>query len=41
MPIRTFAKLKILRRPQLTPLARFELPPWSFRMTKLATKRSA
>jgi hypothetical protein len=39
MPSRPFAKLKLARRPQPVPPARFELPAWSFRSTKLATKR--
>ena len=39
MPTRPFAKLKILRRSQPAPPVRFELPAWSFRTTKLATKR--
>jgi hypothetical protein len=37
MPTRSFSKLP--RRPQPAAPARFELPAWSFRTTKLATKR--
>jgi len=39
MPPRPFAKLKLARRPQPAAPVRFELPAWTFRMTKLATKR--
>jgi len=36
---RSFAKLKLARRPQTSATARFALPAWSFRLSRLAEVR--